>query len=241
VILAKLAYIWTWKGTKLIMTFRSIAIDGPAGAGKSTISKAVAKQLEYVYIDTGAMYRAVALYAIERGIDTHNADRKLAESLGNIEIDIRYIGGTQHIFLNGADVSEEIRRPDVSIGASDVAVVSEVRIKLVELQRILAQKANVVMDGRDIGTYVLPNADVKIFLTASADERAKRRYAELKEKGVDCDFEQVKADMIYRDNNDSSREFAPLKQADDAVLIDTGGKTLQESIDMISDCVRERL
>jgi len=223
------------------MTFTSVAIDGPAGAGKSTISKAAAKQLGYVYIDTGAMYRAVALYAIEHGIDARNTDGVLAKSLENIDIDIQYLSGTQHIFLNGTDVSEDIRRPDVSIGASDVAAVPEVRIKLVELQRRLASRANVIMDGRDIGTYVLPDADVKIFLTASEDDRAMRRYKELQGKGIDCDFEQVKADMLYRDKNDSSRAFAPLKQADDAILIDTSGYTLQESIEAISECIRERL
>ncbi len=219
----------------------SVAIDGPAGAGKSTISKAVAKELGFVYVDTGAMYRAVALYAIQRGVDTKNSDGRLVELLDDIEIDIAFRDGTQHIFLNGRDVSEEIRKPDVSIGSSNVAVVPEVRIKLVELQRKLASKASVIMDGRDIGTYVLPGADVKIFLTAAVEDRAKRRYDEMVQKGMPCDFEVVKEDICYRDKNDSSREFAPLRQAEDAMLIDTSGNTLDQSIEMILNFIKERL
>lgn len=197
----------------------SVAVDGPAGAGKSTISKAVAKELGFIYIDTGAMYRACALFAIENKLEISSAGLK--NELDKIKIDIRYAEDGQHIYLNGRDVSKRIREPDVSIGASDIATVPEVRIKLVELQRELARGNNVIMDGRDIGTYVLPGADVKIFLTASVDERAKRRYDELKTKAVEADFEQVKRDMVYRDKNDSEREFAPLRQAEDAVLIDT--------------------
>lgn len=219
----------------------SIAIDGPAGAGKSTISKAVAKQLGYIYIDTGAMYRATALYAIQQGIDTQNTDGKLAGVLDEINIDITYHNNTQHIFLNGKDVSQAIRTPEVSMGASDVAVVPEVRIKLVELQRKLAQKENVIMDGRDIGTYVLPDADIKIFLTATVEDRAMRRYKELQGKGMDTSFDEVKADMQYRDNNDSTRAFAPLKQADDAALIDTSGNTLEQSIQRLTNYIKDRL
>ncbi len=181
----------------------NIAVDGPAGAGKSTISRAVAKKLGFIYVDTGAMYRACALYAIENGLE------------------IRYTDAGQRIYLCGRDVSERIREPDVSIGASDIATIPQVRIKLVELQRELARGNNVIMDGRDIGTYVLPDADVKIFLTASVEERARRRFDELKAKAVQTDFEQVRRDMQYRDKNDSEREFAPLRRAEDAVLIDT--------------------
>ena len=222
----------------MIMKTVSVAIDGPAGAGKSTISKTIAKELGFVYIDTGAMYRAVALYAIEHDADTKNSDGELVELLDDINIDLSYIDDTQHIFLNGKDVSADIRRPEVSIGASNVAVVPEVRLKLVDLQRELAAKTNVVMDGRDIGTHVLPNAEVKIFLTASVDERARRRYDELIAKGTKCEYEDVKRDMEYRDNNDSTREFAPLKQADDAQLIDTTGNTLEQSIAVLVDFVK---
>lgn len=219
----------------------SIAIDGPAGAGKSTIAKEIAKRLGFVYVDTGAMYRAVALYAIQHGVDTKNSDGMLVKILDQIEIDISFIDGLQHIFLNGRDVSEQIRKPEVSIGSSNVAVVPEVRIKLVELQRRLAEKENVIMDGRDIGTYVLPNADIKIFLTASVQERAKRRYDEQIKKGIACSLEEVEKDIEYRDRNDSSRAFAPLKKAEDAVLIDTTGNTLEKSISIVLDFIKERL
>lgn len=179
--------------------------DGPAGAGKSSVSKAVAKSLGYTYIDTGAMYRAVALFAINNGIDAKNETEKLVSRLNEVEIDIKYTDEGQQIYLLGENVSKRIREEDVSVGASNVAVIPEVRKKLVELQRKMAESANVIMDGRDICSYVLPNADVKIFLTASAESRAKRRYDELCEKGIECDFEKIKADMEYRDKNDSQR------------------------------------
>lgn len=197
----------------------NVAIDGPAGAGKSSISKAVAKKLGCIYVDTGAMYRACALYAIEHNIPI--TEETLKSELDNIKIGIEYSTAGQRIILCGKDVSERIREADVSIGASDIAVIPAVRLKLVEMQRELAAKNSVVMDGRDIGTYVLPNADVKIFLTASVDERARRRVLEMKEKGQEADFETVKKDMAYRDKNDSEREFAPLRQAEDAVFLDT--------------------
>lgn len=219
----------------------SVAIDGPAGAGKSTISKIVARELGFVYIDTGAMYRAVALYAIEHGADTKNTDGRLVQILDDIKIDIVFSNGSQKILLDGRDVSEKIREPEVSIGSSNVAAVPEVRLKLVELQRQLAEKGNVIMDGRDIGTYVLPDADIKIFLTASVEDRAKRRYAEQKQKGIACDLEEVKRDIEYRDHNDSSREFAPLCRAQDAVLMDTTGNELEESVQLISNYIKERL
>lgn len=215
-----------------------VAIDGPAGAGKSSIAKAVSKKLGFVYIDTGAMYRAVAVYAIENGIEIKE-ENFTNEVLDQIKIDITYEDGTQKIFLLGRDVSERIREADVSIGASNVAVIPAVRLKLVELQRMLAEKTSVIMDGRDIGTYVLPDAEVKIFLTASSDVRAKRRLLEMKEKGMEADFETVKRDIEYRDKNDSQREFAPLRQAEDAVLVDTSDMTIDEVIDRITEIIRE--
>lgn len=214
-----------------------VAIDGPAGAGKSTISKAVAKRLGFVYIDTGAMYRSIGLAAVRRGIDT--TDAKGVESiLDEVEVSISHTDEGQQIFLNGENVSEEIRLPEISVAASNVAVIPAVRIKLVELQRALAAKTDVIMDGRDIGTYVLPDAEVKIFLTASVEERAKRRLLELVEKGVDTDFEAVKADMEYRDKNDSGREFAPLKPAEDSIHFDNTDITLEAAVDKICELVK---
>lgn len=214
-----------------------VAIDGPAGAGKSTISKAVAKRLGFVYIDTGAMYRSIGLAAVRRGIDT--TDAKGVESiLDEVEVSISHTDEGQQIFLNGENVSEEIRLPEISVAASNVAVIPAVRIKLVELQRALAAKTDVIMDGRDIGTYVLPDAEVKIFLTASVEERAKRRLLELVEKGVNTDFEAVKADMEYRDKNDSGREFAPLKPAEDSIHFDNTDITLEAAVDKICELVK---
>lgn len=219
----------------------SIAIDGPAGAGKSTISKLVAGEMGFVYIDTGAMYRASALYAINNGIDIVNDRKKLISKLDDVKISLKYTEQGQRIFLGGTDVSERIREADVSLGASNIAVIPEVRLKLVDMQRELAKKDNVIMDGRDIGTYVLPDADIKIFLTASLDARAKRRYDELIEKGSECNFEDVKKDMAYRDKNDSEREFAPLKQADDAILVDTTDKNLDEAVECIKNIIKEKI
>lgn len=216
-----------------------VAIDGPAGAGKSTISKAVAKRLGFVYIDTGAMYRAIGLAAVRRGIDTKDADG-VAAILGEVEITIAHNEDGQQIFLNGENVSEEIRLPEISVAASNVAVIPAVRLKLVELQRALAEKENVIMDGRDIGTYVLPDAEVKIFLTASVEERAKRRCKELLEKGVETDVNSVKADMEYRDKNDSGRDFAPLKRAEDSVHVDNTDITIEEAIERICQLVENQ-
>ena len=212
------------------MKYISVAVDGPAGAGKSSVSKAVAKSLGYTYIDTGAMYRAVALFAINNGIDAKNETEKLVSRLNEVEIDIKYTDEGQQIYLLGENVSKRIREEDVSVGASNVAVIPEVRKKLVELQRKMAESANVIMDGRDICSYVLPNADVKIFLTASAESRAKRRY----------DFEKIKADMEYRDKNDSQRAVAPLKKADDATLIDTTEYDFDGAVKLVKDLITEK-
>lgn len=217
-----------------------IAIDGPAGAGKSTISKMVAKELGYIYIDTGAMYRAVGLAALRQGKNPKNA-AEVESILDSLEIEIRHDGGEQHIYLDGENVSAEIRQPEVSVAASDVAVIPAVRLKLVELQRQLAAKENVIMDGRDIGTYVLPDAKVKIFLTASLEERARRRFEELQQKGDTSTLEEVQTDMAYRDKNDSGREFAPLKPAEDGIILDTTGNTLEQSVEQMLNLIREKI
>ncbi len=223
------------------MNYISVAIDGPAGAGKSSVSKAAAESLGFTYIDTGAMYRAVALFAIENGIDVKNDRETLINRLDEVEIDIRYTSEGQRVYLNGRDVSGRIRNEDVSVGASDVAVIQEVRDKLVLLQRKMAQSANVIMDGRDICSYVLPNAQVKIFLTASAESRAMRRYEQLKEKGAECDLQKIKEDMEYRDKNDSGRAVAPLKKADDAVLVDTTELNFEQSVEKIKELIKDVL
>ncbi len=214
----------------------NVAIDGPAGAGKSSISKAVAAKLGCIYVDTGAMYRACALYAIENEIKIDS--ESLKPYLDDIKVAIEYNSDGQRIILNGKDVSSRIREADVSIGASDIAVIPSVRLKLVDLQRDMARENSVVMDGRDIGTYVLPDAEVKIFLTASIEERARRRLAELELKGTVTDFETVKKDMAYRDKNDSEREFAPLRQAKDAVLLDTTDLSFDEVVDKVLEIIK---
>lgn len=201
-----------------------IAVDGPAGAGKSTVSKIVAARLGYTYIDTGAMYRAVALKVLQSG-------KPLSEELvSGIEIKL---DEAARVFLDGREVTKEIRTPEVSRGASDVATVGFVRKKLTELQREMATKGSVIMDGRDIGTQVLPNADLKIFLTASVEERARRRLDELKLKGVDADFAQVVKEISLRDKQDSEREIAPLAQAEDAILLDSTRLTIDEVVEEI--------
>ena len=216
-----------------------IAIDGPAGAGKSTISKATAKRLGFIYIDTGAMYRAVGLAAVRRGINTTDADAVIS-ILDDINITLSYDESGQQIFLNGENVSDDIRLPEISVAASNVAVIPSVRLKLVELQRELAAHNDVLMDGRDIGTYVLPDAEVKIFLTASVEERAKRRYRELIGKGIKADITEVKTDMEYRDKNDSEREFAPLKPAEDSIVLDNTDLSLEQSVNKICEIVEAR-
>ena len=215
-----------------------IAIDGPSGAGKSTISKKVSELMGFVYIDTGAMYRAVGLKALYIGIDTKDEDA-LSSLLKDLVLDIKHEQGSQHIYLDGEDVSSLIRTPEVSMAASDVSAIPSVREAMVYLQRNLAKNHNVVMDGRDIGTCVLPDAEVKIFLTASIEARAERRFKELKEKGMDISFDDVKSDMERRDYNDSTRAASPLKIAEGAAVIDTSGMTLEESVKAVIDEIKK--
>ena len=207
----------------------NIAIDGPSGAGKSTIAKALAKKFGITYLDTGAMYRVVGLKVHQTNIDMYNPDQ-LKEVLDNLDLEIKYQDNEQHVYLDTKDVSKEIREHYVSKLASDVSAIPACRLKLVELQRAIAQKTDCVLDGRDIGTYVLPNANVKVFLTASAEIRAERRYKELLEKGQNVDKQTILNDIITRDKNDSTRAFAPLKQAEDAILLDTTDMKIEEVI-----------
>lgn len=223
------------------MKFINIAIDGPSGAGKSTLARLISKKMGYVYIDTGAMYRAAALKMINLGIDVKNDADGVIKAISDTDIEISHLDDGQHIFLDKKDVTSLIRTPDVSMGASAVATIKEVRLKLVEMQRKIAQKCNCIMDGRDIGTYVLPDADIKIFLTASAEERAKRRYAELLEKGENVSYDEVLADMIERDKNDSERTFAPLKAASDSIKVDTSKIDLDESVRLIEGIILDRM
>ncbi len=217
-----------------------VAIDGPAGAGKSTISKTLAKELGYVYIDTGAMYRTVGLYLLRQGIDIPNQHEKAAKMIDDIKIDIKTSPEGQLMFLNGEDVTGLIRTEEVSMAASNVAVIGEVRRKLVDIQRDLAGTKDVIMDGRDIGTHVLPDAQCKIFLTASVEARGKRRYLELVERGVNCSLDDIIKDIEARDINDSTRKESPLKQAEDAVLVDTTDLSLEESIHLCSNIIKEK-
>ena len=206
-----------------------VAIDGPAGAGKSTVAKEVAKLLHITYLDTGAMYRAVALKCLRLGLDP-NREEDVLTFLNETDVDIRYRNDAQLVFLDGEDVSAAIRENRISGAASDISRLKPVRLKLVELQRKIAEKQSVIMDGRDIGTYVLPHAKYKFFLTAAPEERASRRYLELLAKGENVRYEQVLADIMTRDENDSKRDFAPLKKAEDAVLIDTSHYTVREVV-----------
>lgn len=217
----------------------AIAIDGPAAAGKSTVAKALAASMGFIYVDTGALYRAIGYYAYDKVDSTTNADA-VSALLGDIDIQIKYIDGVQRIFLNGADVSEDIRSPEMSMAASNVSAIPAVRAFLLDLQRRLAAENNVVMDGRDIGTVILPNAQVKIFLTASPEERARRRMLEYKQKGQEVDFDQLLAEIKQRDYNDSHRATAPLKQADDAVLVDSTEMKFEQVLDKITAIVKEK-
>lgn len=218
----------------------AIAIDGPAGAGKSTIARILAKELQYIYVDTGALYRAVGYYMLEHGVAVDDADA-VVKQLPNVEVSLQFVNGEQQVMLNGENVSSLIRTPAVSMAASTVSAIPAVRQFLFDLQQNMAKTNNVIMDGRDIGTVVLPWADVKIFLTASPEARARRRFIELQEKGDPATFEEVLADMKQRDYNDSHRATAPLKQADDAVLADTSDITLEESVQLLKSIVKERL
>lgn len=207
----------------------NVAIDGPAGAGKSTIAKLVAKEKGYVYVDTGAMYRGLAIHFLENGIEAEEKE-KIAEACKDADVTIRYEDGQQQVYLNGKNITAKLREEAVGNMASKSSAIPEVRAKLLELQRELARKEDVIMDGRDIGTCVLPDADVKVFLTASVEMRAKRRYDELVEKGVACDLEEIARDIAERDERDSTREIAPLKQAEDAVLVDSSYMTIEEVV-----------
>jgi len=217
----------------------AIAIDGPAAAGKSTVAKALAASMGFIYVDTGALYRAIGYYAYDRVDSTTNAEA-VSALLGDIDIQIKYIDGVQRIFLNGADVSEDIRSPEMSMAASNVSAIPAVRAFLLDLQRRLAAENNVVMDGRDIGTVILPNAQVKVFLTASPEERARRRMLEYKQKGQEVDFDQLLAEIKQRDYNDSHRATAPLKQADDAVLVDSTEMKFEQVLEKITAIIKEK-
>ena len=216
----------------------SIAIDGPAGAGKSTIAKAVAQKLSFIYVDTGALYRAIGLYALKSNL---NSENKVIFSLKEIKVDLKFENNSQKVFLCDEDVSEKIRTPEVSMMASKVSAISAVREFLFDLQRDLARKNNVIMDGRDIGTVILPDADVKIFLTASSEKRAQRRYKELVEKGLQVSYDDILNDIIKRDADDSNREIAPLKAAQDAILVDTSEYNLEESINLVLNVIKNKL
>lgn len=222
------------------MNYHAIAIDGPSGAGKSTIAKELSKLLQFIYIDTGAMYRAIGLYTAQKGVAA-NDRQSVPRLLPEIKLELGFIDGVQHIFLNGDDVSSEIRTEEASKRASDVSAIPEVRAFLLDFQRSFAKTNNVIMDGRDIGTVVLPDADLKIFLTASPEARALRRFAEQKAKGMDVTYEQVLEGMRLRDLQDSTRAAAPLKAAEDAILVDTTEMDLQQSIDYMLGIAKEKL
>lgn len=223
------------------MKFINVAIDGPAGAGKSTISRKAASELGYIYIDTGALYRTVGLNALTKGVDIQKDEEIIATLTDDLKVELKFIDGEQRMFLNGKDVSADIRTPEASMAASRVSAVPKVREYLFDLQKNLAATNNCIMDGRDIGTVVLPDADVKIFLTASPEARAQRRFKELQEKGMDASYDEVLKDMIKRDYDDSHRAIAPLKQADDAILCDTSKIDLQQSIDLIIRTIKENI
>lgn len=218
----------------------SIAIDGPSGAGKSTLAKRLAKELGYIYVDTGAMYRSIGLYALRQGVDPKNADAVQA-LLPDIQLDIRLQDGSQHVYLNGEDVSTDIRAEAVGMAASAVSAHPAVRAFLLDTQRNLAKGQNILMDGRDIGTVVLPDATVKIFLTASPEARAERRRKELEEKGQPADFATVLADIEQRDYQDTHRAVAPLKQAEDAVLVDSSDIDFEQTFVLLKKTILERI
>ena len=216
----------------------NIAIDGPSGAGKSTIAKELAKRLNITYLDTGAMYRTVALKSLNLGVDVTD-EKKVCEFLPTVDLDIKHIDGVQHVYLDGKDVSKEIREHRMSKAASDISRIPAVRLKLVEMQRALAAKYDCVLDGRDITSYVLPNAEYKFFITASPEVRAKRRYDELAAKGETIDFSVLLEDIKKRDYNDSHRDFAPLTQTEDSVYIDTSDMTIDQVIAKVLSYIKE--
>lgn len=218
-------------------TVIAIAIDGPAGAGKSTIARAAAEQLGFIYVDTGALYRTIGLAAYRRGIAGTDTEG-IIKMLSQITVDLQYQKGVQSVLLDGEDVSSYIRTPQISVYASQVSAIPEVRAYLLDLQRQMAQKQSVIMDGRDIGTVILPHAQVKIFLTASAQARAERRCAELREKGEQVTIQEVLADIQARDEKDSSRSVAPLRQSEEAVCVDTSALTLEQSISAVLQVIR---
>lgn len=210
----------------------NVAVDGPAGAGKSTIAKLVAKEKGYIYVDTGAMYRGLAIHFLKKGVCPDDKEA-VAGACTDAEVTIAYENGAQQIYLNGENVTAQLRTEEVGNMASKTSVIPEVREKLLELQRSLAKEKDVIMDGRDIGTNILPDADVKIYLTASVETRARRRYEELKAKGTDCDLAEISRDIEERDHRDMTREIAPLKQAEDAVLVDSSDMTIPEVVEKI--------
>ena len=212
----------------------NVAIDGPAGAGKSTIAKLVAKEKGFIYVDTGAMYRGLAIHFLDKGISAEETD-KIVEACQDADVTIRYEEGVQQVYLNDVNITARLRDEVVGNMASKSSAIPAVRAKLLELQRSLAKTQDVIMDGRDIGTCVLPEADVKVYLTASVETRAKRRYDELVEKGVSCDLNEIAKDIEERDHRDMTREIAPLKQADDAVLVDSSDMTIEEVVKAITD------
>ena len=216
-----------------------IAIDGPGGAGKSTIAKAVAKKLGIVYVDTGALYRTVGYFVRSKNVDPKDAEA-VSALLPQISIEIKYIEGAQHVFLNGEDLGDRIRTPEMSMYASAVSAIGNVRAFLLDTQRDIAKKNSVIMDGRDIGTVILPDAEVKIFLTASEECRARRRYNELLEKGVKATYEDVLREMNERDKNDSTRDIAPTAAAEDALLLDNSDLSFEESVDAVINIVKEK-
>jgi len=218
----------------------SVALDGPAGAGKSTLAKRAAKHFGLIYVDTGALYRCIGLYAFRRGVDSKDSE-SVTELLPDIKLDIKYDDtGTQKMILCGEDVTEDIRQPQISTYASDVSAMPPVRSFLLFMQQDMATRYSVVMDGRDIGTVVLPNAGLKVFITADAQVRSKRRFIELSEKGIKTTHDEVHSDMCTRDKNDSEREIAPLKMASDAVLLDTTELNLDQSFDALCELISER-
>lgn len=217
----------------------NVAIDGPAGAGKSTIAKAAAKELGFIYVDTGALYRAVAYNAVKNGVI--DDEQGIISMLDDTKVELKYVDGVQSVYLNGEDVSDFIRTPEISMGASKVSAIPQVRAFLLNLQREIAKTNNVIMDGRDIATVVLPDAKVKIFLFASPECRAERRYKELLEKGENVSFDDVLKDVNQRDYQDSHREIAPLKPSEESIMADTSELALQESIDLIVNTIKEKI